>query len=68
MQYDEPYYYLTIPPDDSILSTNGQITRTKEYQRIIWDKSMKTLKFRMFSDDTNKNGLTSLAPYFLKEK
>ena len=68
MQYDDPYFYLTIPPDDSIMSTNGQITRTKEYQRIIWDKSMKTLKFRMYSDDTNKKGLTSLAPYFLKEK
>ena len=68
MQYDDPYYYLTIPPDDSILSANGQITRTKEYQRIIWDKSMKNLKFRMYSDDTNKKGLTSLAPYFMKEK
>jgi hypothetical protein len=68
MQYDDPYYYLTIAPDDSIISTNGQVTKTKEYQRIIWDKSMKTLKFKMYSDDTNKDGLTSLAPYYLKEK
>ncbi len=68
MQYDEPYYYLTVAPDDSIISTNGQITRTAEYQRIIWDKSIKTLKFKMFSEDTNKEGLKSLAPYYLKEK
>lgn len=68
IQFDDPYYYLTLAPDDSIMSTNGQITRTADYQRIIWDKSMKTLKFKMFSDDTTKEGLKSLAPYYLKEK
>jgi len=67
MQYESPYYFLTIPPTDSIISTNGQITRTKDYQRIIWDKSIKTLKFKMFSDDTNREGLTSLAKFYKKE-
>ena len=67
LQFDDPYYYLTIPVEDSIISTNGQITKTPEYQRIVWDKSIKTLKFKMFSDDTSREGLTSLAPYFLKE-
>ena len=67
MQFDDPYYYLTIPAEDSIISTNGQITKTSEYQRIVWDKSIKTLKFKMYSDDTSREGLTSLAPYYLKE-
>jgi len=67
MQFDDPYYYLTIPAEDSIISTNGQVTRTAEYQRIIWDKSIKTLKFKMYSDDTSSEGLKSLAPYYLKE-
>jgi hypothetical protein len=67
LQFDDPYYYLTIPVEDSIISTNGQITKTPEYQRIVWDKSIKTLKFKMYSDDTNREGLTSLAPYYLKE-
>ena len=67
LQFDDPYYYLTVPVEDSILSTNGQITKTAEYQRIVWDKSIKTLKFKMYSDDTNGEGLTSLAPYYLKE-
>jgi len=53
MQFDDPYYYLTIPAEDSIISTNGQVTKTAEYQRIIWDKSIKTLKFKMYSDDTS---------------
>ena len=67
MQFEDPYYYLTIPVEDSIISTNGQITKTSEYKRIIWDKSIKTLKFKMYSDDTNREGLTSLVKFYQKE-
>jgi hypothetical protein len=67
MQFDDPYFYLTIPASDSIISTNGQVTKTTEYQRIVWDKSITTLKFKMYSDDTNREDLKSLAPYYLKE-
>lgn len=67
MQFEDPYFYLTIPPGDSIISTNGQVSKTNEYQRIMWDKSIKTLKFKMFSDDTNREGLTSLAKFYQKE-
>lgn len=67
MQYESPYFFLTIPLTDSIISTNGQISKTKDYQRIIWDKSIRTLKFKMFSDDTNRDGLTSLVKFYKKE-
>ena len=67
IQFDDPYYYLTIAPEDSIVSTNGQITKTAQYQRIVWDKSMKTIKFKMYSDDTSREGLKSLTPFYLKE-
>lgn len=67
MQFDEPYYYLTVQPEDSIISTNGLVTKTAEYQRIVWDKSITTLKFKMYSDNTSKEGLKSLVPYYLKE-
>ena len=67
MQFDDPYYYLTIPVGDSIISTNGQITKTAEYQRIVWDKSIKTLKFKMYSDDTSTEGLKSLTPFYLED-
>ena len=67
MQFDDPFYYLTIPVEDSIISTNGQVTKTAEYQRIVWDKSIKTLRFKMYSDDTNREGLTSLAKFYQKE-
>ena len=67
MQFEDPYYYLTIPVEDSIVSTNGQINKTAQYQRIVWDKSIKILKFKMYSDDTSREDLKSLAPYYLKE-
>lgn len=67
MQFDDPYYYLTVAVDDSIISTNGQITKTADYQRIVWDKSIKTIKFKMYSDDTSKEGLQSLTPFYLKD-
>lgn len=67
MQFDDPYFYLTVPPEDSIISTNGQVTKKAEYQRIVWDKSIKTLKFKMYSDNTSRENLKSLAPYYLKE-
>ena len=66
MQFDDPYYYLTIPAEDSIISTNGQVTKTTDYQRIVWDKSIKTLKFKMYSDNISREGLKSLVPYYLK--
>lgn len=68
MQFDDPYYYLTVLAEDSIVSTNGQVTKTDEYQRIVWDKSIPTLKFTMYSDDTSREGLKSLVPFYLKEE
>ncbi len=66
IQFDDPYYFLTLSPEDSIISTNGQTFEYDEYKRIVWDKSLKTLKFKMFSEETKRNGVKSLAPYFKK--
>ena len=46
--YESPYYFLTVAPSDSILSTNGQVMVSKDYKRIVWDNSIKVLKFKMF--------------------
>lgn len=50
IQFQDGYYFLTIPLSDSILSTNGIIVPSKEHKRIIWDKGIKELKFEMMSD------------------
>ncbi|BDQ02931.1 hypothetical protein [Ignavibacterium sp.] len=68
IQFDDPYYYLTLNPEDSVVSTNGQLFKNKDYKRIVWDKSIKVLKFTMFSEDTDKPGIKKMSVYFNKEK
>jgi hypothetical protein len=34
----------------------------------MWDRSVKTLKFEMFSTDTENSNLVELVQYFDKEK
>lgn len=65
--YEEPFYYLTIETGDSVVSTNGKIIESKDYKRIIWDNSIKTLEFEMFSENTDGSNLTGMASYYNKE-
>ncbi len=65
--YESPYYFLTVAPSDSILSTNGQVMVSKDYKRIVWDNSIKVLKFKMFVADTDAKNLKSMAEFY-KEK
>ena len=66
--YQDPFYFVTLNPTDSIISTNGEVVVSKDYKRIMWDKSAKTLKFEMFSTDTDNANLVELVQYFEKEK
>ncbi|MBX2974810.1 MAG: hypothetical protein KF721_01665 [Ignavibacteriaceae bacterium] len=66
MQYQDGFYFLTIPPTDSVISTNGVVVPSKDHKRIMWDKSIKELKFEMLSD-APKAGLRELAPFYTKE-
>ncbi len=65
--YEEPFYYLTLSPADSIISTNGEIMISDNYKRIMWDNSIKVLKFKMFSDFVEDGKLVNMAQYFEKE-
>jgi vacuolar-type H+-ATPase subunit E/Vma4 len=62
--YEEPFYFLTLAPEDSIISTNGEVIVSDEYKRIIWDNTVEVLKFKMFSDDVEKGNLVGLAQYY----
>jgi len=62
--YEEPFYFLTLSPEDSIISTNGEVIVSDEYKRIMWDNTVKILKFKMFSDDVDNCNLVSLAQYY----
>jgi len=62
--YEEPFYFLTLSPEDSIISTNGEVIVSDEYKRIMWDNTVKVLKFKMFSDEVDSGNLVSLAQYY----
>lgn len=62
--FEEGFYFLTLPPEDSILYTNGQVVRSADYKRILWDKSIKVLKFEMLGNTFEDGVYKSLAPYF----
>ena len=62
--YEEPFYFLTLSPEDSIISTNGEVIVSDEYKRIMWDNTVEVLKFKMFSDDVDSGNLVRLAQYY----
>jgi hypothetical protein len=62
--YQEPFYFLTLSLEDSVLSTNGEVVVSQGHKRIMWDNSLKTLKFEMFSVDVQSGSLVELTKYF----
>jgi hypothetical protein len=64
IRFEDGFYYLTLALDDSVISTNGQIIKSRDYKRILWDKSIKVLKFEMYSSGFNDNEFKALAPYY----
>jgi hypothetical protein len=67
IMYQEPFYFMTIPLEDSIISTNGEIILSEGHKRIMWDNSLKTLKFIMFSADVENGSLVELTKYLEEE-
>lgn len=65
--YQEPFYFITIPLEDSIVSTNGEIIISEGHKRIMWDNSIKTLKFEMFSANVESGSLVELTKYLEEE-
>jgi hypothetical protein len=65
--YQEPFYFITIQLQDSIISTNGEVIVSEGHKRIMWDHSIETLKFKMFSADVESGSLVDLTKYLDKE-
>ena len=64
MQHDAGFFYLTLEPTDSVISTNGEIITSKDRKRILWDKSIKTLKFEILSNTFTNGTYKMLGPYY----
>ena len=66
--YQEPFYFVTFELQDSIISTNGEVVRSENHKRIMWDNSVKTLKFEWFSTNTEVSDLVELVQYLEEDK
>ena len=64
IRFEDGFYFLTLALDDSVISTNGQIIKSKEYKRILWDKSYTELKFGMYSSGFNNTTFKALAQFY----
>jgi hypothetical protein len=65
ISYEDGFYFLTMDLADSIISTNGEIIKSKTYKRILWDDKQEVLKFEMFSAETD--AYRKLSPYYKKQ-
>ncbi len=68
IKYEDGFHYLNLGVDDSVLSTNGEIVRSKDYKRIMWDSTFKELNFTMFSNDLQGSQYKPLAQYYESKK
>ena len=70
MKYDGGFHYINLKSDDSVIATNGEILRSSDYKRIVWDSTFTELKFTMLANPFNgKERFRSLEPYYnQKEK
>jgi hypothetical protein len=64
IEYDGGFYFLTLGVDDSVVATNGEIIKSKDYKRILWDSKINPLKFEMFSFSFDKDPYRKLAPFY----
>lgn len=64
IKYEGGFHYLNLGLDDSVVATNGEIIRSKDYKRIVWDSTFSELKFTMFSNDFTGSMYKSLAPFY----
>lgn len=64
IEYQDGFYFLTLTPTDSVISTNGEIVKSGSYKRIMWDKSFKNLEFTMFSYSFDENPQRPLAEFY----
>jgi hypothetical protein len=64
--YEDGFFYLTLPLQDSVISTNGEVIVSKDYKRILWNGAERHLKFEIFSTDFSEGEHRKLAPYYKK--
>lgn len=63
LAHEDGFYFLTLALDDSVLSTNGEVIKSANYKRIIWDESITPLKFEILTEPEDGVELRELKQY-----
>lgn len=61
LAYEDGFFFVTMALDDSVLATNGEVIKSATYKRIIWDQSIKPLRFEILIEPTANTKLRPMA-------
>jgi hypothetical protein len=64
LAYEDGFYYLTLALDDSVVSTNGELIKSANYKRILWDQSINPIKFEILIEPAAGTKTRSLAQFY----
>lgn len=68
LAFEDGFYYLTLALDDSVISTNGELIKSSNYKRILWDQSINPIKFEILIEPANGTKTRSLAQFYKLKK
>lgn len=64
LSFEDDFYFVTLQPDDSVITTNGIIVKSESYKRILWDKSFTNLQFEILTEPEGEAKLTDMAQFY----
>ncbi len=64
LSYEDGFYFLTLALDDSVVSTNGEVIRSANHKRILWDESITPLKFEIYIEPAEGTKTKDLKPFY----
>jgi len=67
LSYEDGFYFLTLALDDSVVSTNGEVIRSANHKRILWDESITPLKFEILIEPVAGTKTRDLKPFYKPE-
>lgn len=66
LAYEDGFYFITLALDDSVVATNGEIIKSHNYKRILWDDKISKLKFEIYIEPSQDTKLRDLSKYYKK--
>lgn len=64
LAYENGFYFITLALDDSVVTTNGEIIKSHNFKRILWDETATVLKFEILTEPAADTKLRPLAELY----